>query len=131
MPLYSDATLWDADTLVRNRACETCNQESFNHWQVCVRKSAAVNLHVEYVARSRQCWFVAMLPMKYLIVPAGYTGPVFDFKGLEKPLLRTFTLPDTSLPKNARQAWLLSLGMTHIVLAKIMTHKLFDFECIS
>ena len=92
MHQYLEPTIWDADMIVKNMACETCNREVFNYWHVCERKAATINLHPEYCSRSRQCWFVAMLPMKYLVVPDNYTGPIFDFNGLHTPLLQRFYL---------------------------------------
>ena len=118
---YLVPEVWDADTIVRNLACDTCHSETYNHWHVCVRKGAAINLHPEYLSRSRQCWFVAMLPIKYLIVPTDYTGPVFEFNGLHTPLLQQYTSLNTAVPRT-KQPLLLSYGMTH----NIFRH--FDFS---
>ena len=105
-----DSTEWDAETIVRNMDCDTCTAEVINTWHVCKRLYAMVNLHPDYCCRDRQYWFVAMLPLKFLILPENYSGPVFAFNGLHQPQIRPFTLKDPALPLKSRKAYLLSYG---------------------
>ena len=122
-----DTTVWDADTIARSMACPTCNQETFNHWQVCIRMNAMLNLHPNYTSRERQCWFVAMLPLKFLVLPENYDGPFFDFHGLHTPQYRSFKLNNPTLPIKAKTLTLLSYGMTHFLwILRILFLKLFS-----
>ena len=110
---HLDSTDWTTDMIVNNMACGTCLDHVFNHWMVCFRKSAMINLHPDYCDRSRQCWFIAMQPIKYLIIPPTYRGPIFEFNGLCKPQMRPFILKDPALPTKNRNVSMITYGKTY------------------
>ena len=100
-PLLDDST-WDSTTLRRALECYTCSIQVYNHWLVCIRKCSAVNLHPSYTSRRRQWWFVAMLPVKYLIIPPDYLGSVFKFEGVFSPRILNMTSNDPAVPIKLR-----------------------------
>ena len=110
MPQVSDPAEWDIEELLQSLRCDTCLDEVFNTWLVCLRRFSMLNLHPEYISRTRQYWFVAMLPLKYLILPQDYTDFLFSFNGLLLPKLRTRTLSDPLLPKFKRKADFITYG---------------------
>ena len=112
-PQLDDAE-WDAEALLRSLDCYTCLEQSYNHWMVCARKAASVNLHLEYLSRFRQTWYVSMLPVKYLVLD-GYDGPVFDFGGQLKPRRRDFILKNPILPRDAKKIQFVTYGMYLLV----------------
>ena len=110
MPQVSDPSEWDIEDLLKSLRCDTCLDEIFNNWLVCLRRFSMLNLHPEYVSRSRQYWFVAMLPLKFLILPQEYANFLFSFNGLLLPKMRTRTLSDPQLPKKKRTANFITYG---------------------
>ena len=108
-PLLDDSE-WDIKTIQKTLECFTCHTQAYNHWQVCVRKFAMVNLHPEYVSRVRQVWYVAMLPVKFMILPDGYSGPVFDFGGLFTPKVREMETADPTVPRQERISKVITYG---------------------
>ena len=108
MPHVLDAEEWTLETILKSLECDTCMDEVYNHWYVCLRRNASLNLHPEYIARTRQYWFVAMLPRKYLILPSDYTGFVFHFNGHLIPKMRS--LLKTKGPKPLRKIDCISYG---------------------
>ena len=108
-PLMDDE-IWSVDILMKNLACYTCNNEFYNDWQVCLRRSPMVNLHPEFTSRDRQCWFVALNTAKYFVCPDNYTGPVYIFHGLLTAQQRPMTLSNSTLPAKQRRSTLFSYG---------------------
>ncbi len=106
-----DDNLWDVETLMNQLACYTCHNELYNTWQVCLRRSAAINLHPEYTSRARQCWFISMNTVKFFVVPEDYDGPIFDFNGFFCPQQRPMTLANPKLPAKKRKSTLISYGI--------------------
>lgn len=102
-PLLDDST-WDATTLQRSLECYTCSIQVYNHWLVCVRKNSAVNLHPNYTSRNRQPWFVALLPVKYLIIPPEYVGFIFKFNGVFTPRILNVISQDPAVPIKLRES---------------------------
>lgn len=105
-----DTTERDIETLLTNAACGTCLEEVYNDWLICIRKSAQLNLHPELIARERQAWLISVFPVKYLILPAEYSGPVFNFNGLLTPRYQTLILKDATLPIKSRKTNVLTYG---------------------
>ena len=108
MPNLLDSEEWSLETILKSLECGTCMDEVFNHWYVCFRKSASLNLHPEYLSRTRQYWFVAVLPLKFLILPLDYAGFIFNFNGLLMPKLRS--LLKSTGPKHQRKIDCISYG---------------------
>ena len=108
MPNLLDSEEWSLETIWKSLECGTCMDEVFNHWYVCFRKSASLNLHPEYLSRTRQYWFVAVLPLKFLILPLDYAGFIFNFNGLLMPKLRS--LLKSTGPKHQRKIDCISYG---------------------
>ena len=100
----------DIETLLANVACGTCLEEVYNQWMICLRKSAQINLHPEFIARGRQAWLISVFPIKFLILPPGYTGPIFNFNGLMTPRYQTLISKDNTLPIKARKTNVLTYG---------------------
>ena len=108
-PLLTDDE-WNIETIQRALECFTCHTQAYNHWQVCVRKFAMVNLHPEYTSRDRQVWYVAMLPVKFLILPSGYSGPIFEFGGNFTPQEREMESADPAVPRLSRTSKVITYG---------------------
>ena len=108
MPHLVDSDEWTIETILKSLECGTCMDEVYNHWYVCFRRSSSLNLHPEYVARSRQYWFVAIVPLKYLVLPENYTGFIFKFNGHLTPKIRSFITPNR--PKHLRETKFISYG---------------------
>ena len=108
-PLLDEAE-WDVETLQRALECFTCSTQTYNHWMVCVRKYCSINLHLEYVSRKRQTWFIAILPTKYLPIPMEYVGPIFKFKGIFMPRVLEMTSKDPAVPIKLRKSKVIAYG---------------------
>ena len=113
-PLLDDAE-WNVDAILNSLSCATCLDQAYNHWLICPRKTSEINLHPEYCSRMRQTWFVAMLPIKYLILPETYIGPTFDFGGMFQPRLRDYISSDPTLPRDAKKIEFISYGKYFII----------------
>ena len=87
------ANMWPLTSLKRDLKCSICNSEDQNHWYVCVRKHALVNLHHGFVSRPRQLWLMAIAISKFLVVPHNYEGEFFHFQG-------PITCPVPAVPLN-------------------------------
>ena len=108
-PLLDDDE-WSVETIQNALECFTCRDQAYNHWLVCVRKFASINLHPEYTSRLRQVWFIAMQPIKYLIIPDRYSGPIFEFGGTFAPISRNITSRDPTLPRHSRTSNVITYG---------------------
>ena len=108
MPHLIESEEWTIETILKSLECNTCMDEVYNHWYVCFRRSASLNLHPEYLSRTRQYWFVAVLPLKYLIIPDNYIGFIFNFNGHLTPKLRSLIL--SNQPKPLRKTDYISYG---------------------
>ena len=108
-PLLDDAE-WDVETLQRALECFTCSTHAYNAWLICTRKYAEVNLHPEYTSRMRQFWFIAMLPLKYLILPPEYVGLVVKFLGVFSPRILEMTSKDPAVPIKLRKSKVIAYG---------------------
>ena len=113
-PLMDD-NLWDVDTILKNLSCYTCNQECYNDWHVCLRRSASVNLHPNYCSRERQFWFVGMVAAKYFGIPENYDGPIYKFNGLLSPVIRPMMLSNPVLPRTQKKSKLISYGKKNYI----------------
>ena len=109
-----DQNEWTPETIIKSLQCGTCLNEVYNCWLVCIRKSASLNLHPEYLCRTRQTWYLAMQPLKFLILPDSYSGFVFPFNGLLQPKSHQITLPDSTLPSSMRKTTILSYGKSFL-----------------
>ena len=105
-----DENEWDVDSILKAFECSTCLDQAFNHWLICPRKTSEINLHPEYLSRWRQTWYVAMLPVKYLVLPETYIGPVFEFGGMFTPRQRSYISKDSTLPRDAKTINFISYG---------------------
>ena len=126
MPNVMDSEEWSIETLLKSLECGTCMDQVYNHWYVCFRRSASLNLHPEYIARTRQYWFVAMLPQKYVILPLNYTGFIFKFNGHLVPKLHS--LMKTHGPKPLRKIDYISYGEFLLHLHKGRVPLIFIFQ---
>jgi len=105
-----DDELWDVETLQRLLECYTCSVQVYNPWLICTRKFAEINLHPEYLSRMRQWWYVAMLPLKFLILPDEYTGLIVKFKGMFTPRVLEMTSKDPAVPIKLRKSKVVAFG---------------------
>ena len=105
-----DDELWDVETLQRLLECYTCSAQVYNPWLICTRKFAEINLHPEYLSRMRQWWYVAMLPIKFLVIPDEYSGFIVKFNGVFAPRVLEMSSKDPAVPIKMRKSKVVAFG---------------------
>lgn len=105
-----DDELWDVETLQRLLECYTCSAQVYNPWLICTRKFAEVNLHPEYLSRMRQWWYIAMLPLKFLVIPPEYAGFLVKFNGVSTLRVLEMTSKDPAVPIALRKSKVVAFG---------------------
>ena len=95
-------TKWPYDLLVRNTVCTVCNNQYYNRWYSCNRRSAAVNMHPGLMGITRQHVYMVKLLVKYQTNDFDILSPVHGHPGAttEKS---TYVVVDQSVPKEHQQ----------------------------
>ena len=112
-PPQSVEQRWPLREIKRNSLCGLCYVHELNDWNSCIRRSGLVNLHPGNVSRPRQMFYLIIQILKYLRIPADYTGPVFRFIGNVPFGPQSLQDPEINpaVPKEIQNAELICYGM--------------------